>query len=103
MPPWSLPRAEPNAVGYRLDTEHDVALLTFIRRARTLGLHVDGIRRVLAVRDGGTQPCAAVRDLLDAWIAETDAAVADAGTQSLTFSSARWMSGRWPRVRSPGA
>lgn len=43
---------------------------------------MDGIRGVLAVRDGGTPPCAAVRDRLDARIVEIDAAVADAGMRS---------------------
>ncbi|WP_409473639.1 MerR family DNA-binding protein [Streptomyces sp. HC307] len=52
-------------------------LLTFIRRARPLGLHLDDVRTVLAIRDGGTPPCAAVRELLDARIREIDAALDD--------------------------
>lgn len=66
-----LPATERTTAGYRLYTEHDVELLTFIRRARTLGLHLDDIR------DGGTPPCAAVRDLLDTRIAEIDATVTE--------------------------
>jgi len=72
-----LPAAERTSSGYRLYTERDMELLTFIRRARTLGLHLDNIREVLDIRDGGIPPCATVRDLLDARIAEIDTAVAD--------------------------
>jgi MerR family copper efflux transcriptional regulator len=63
--------------GYRLYDRHDVELLTFIRRARTLGLHLGDIGQILAIRSGGTPPCAAVRDLLDDRIANIDATVAD--------------------------
>ncbi|WP_331753103.1 MerR family DNA-binding protein (plasmid) [Streptomyces sp. NBC_00637] len=72
-----LPAAERTRAGYRLYTDHEVELLTFIRRARTLGLHLDGIRVVLANRDGGTPPCATVRDLLDDRIAEIDGIVTE--------------------------
>jgi len=72
-----LPAAERTEAGYRLYDQRDVELLTFIRRARTLGLHVDDIREVLAIRDGGIPPCATVRDLLDERIAEIDATVAE--------------------------
>ncbi|WP_055469055.1 MerR family DNA-binding protein [Streptomyces ardesiacus] len=72
-----LPTAERTEAGYRLYNERDIELLTFIRRARTLGPHLDDIHDVLAVRNGGTPPCATVRDLLDARIAELDATVAE--------------------------
>jgi MerR family copper efflux transcriptional regulator len=42
-----------------------------------LSASLDGIRDVLAIRDGGIAPCATVRDLLDARIAELDATVAE--------------------------
>ena len=70
-----LPAAERTTAGYRLYGERDVELLTFIRRARTLGLHLDDIREVLAIRDGGIPPCASVRDLLDDRITELDTTV----------------------------
>ncbi|MFG2707376.1 MerR family DNA-binding protein [Streptomyces sp. NPDC048386] len=72
-----LPAAERTTVGYRLYTHHDIERLTFIRRARTLGLYLDDIRDVLAICDSGTRPCATVRALLDARIAEIDATVAE--------------------------
>lgn len=50
-----LPAAERTEAGYRLYDQHDIELLTFIRRARALGLHLDDVRDVLAIRNGGTR------------------------------------------------
>jgi MerR family transcriptional regulator, copper efflux regulator len=61
--------------GYRLYDQRDVELLTFIRRARTLGLHLDDIRKVVATRSGGIPPCDAIRDVLDERIADIDTTV----------------------------
>ena len=72
-----LPAPDRSTAGYRLYDPHDVELLAFIRRARTLGLHLDDIRDVLAIRDGGTPPCATVRILLDERIAEIDTTIAE--------------------------
>lgn len=72
-----LPSAERSAAGYRLYGQEVIELLTFIRQARSLGLHLDDIREVLAIRDGGIPPCARVLDLLDNRIAELDATVAE--------------------------
>lgn len=72
-----LAAAERTAAGYRLYDDHDVELLQFVRRARALSLHLDDIGEILAIRAGGTRPCATVRQLLDTRIAEIDAAVAD--------------------------
>ncbi|MDX3526308.1 heavy metal-responsive transcriptional regulator [Streptomyces sp. ID05-39B] len=71
-----LPEAERSQAGYRLYSEDDVELLTFIRRARALGLRLD-VGEVLHIRRGGTPPCDAVRNLLDARIAEIDATITD--------------------------
>lgn len=62
--------------GYRRYRAEDIEALVFIRRARTLGLHLDDIADILAVRDIGTAPCTRVRGLLEDRIAEIDAAVA---------------------------
>ena len=72
-----LPAATRSAAGYRLYTPGDVELLTFIGRARALGLHLDDIRDVLAIHRGGKPPCTRVRGLLDTRVAEIDAAVAE--------------------------
>lgn len=84
-----LPGAQRSASGYRLYDEHDVELLAFIRRARALGLHLEDIAEVIAIREGGTAPCSAVRDLLDARIAEVDAAVADLQALRLSLVQTR--------------
>jgi MerR family transcriptional regulator, copper efflux regulator len=67
--------ADRTPAGYRLYDQRDVELLTFIRRARTIGLHLVDIRKVLDIRNGGSPPCAAVRDMLDERIADIDATV----------------------------
>jgi len=67
--------ADRSPTGYRLYDQHHVEQLTFIRRARTLGLHLDDIRKVLDIHSGGLPPCAAVRDVLDERIADIDATV----------------------------
>lgn len=86
-----LPAAERTTTGYRLYDERDVERLTFIRRARTLGLHLDDVREVLAIRDGGIPPCATVRDLLNDRIAEIDATMTEllALRQTLTDTRQR--------------
>src|ERR1700737_1598317 len=58
--------ADRTIAGYRLYDD----------RARTLGVPLDDIREVLAIRDGGIPPCASVSDLVDNRIAELDATVA---------------------------
>lgn len=72
-----LPDAQRTTAGYRLYTARDLELLTFIRRARTLGLHLDDIREVIDIRAGGIPPCETVRELLDTRIAEIDATIAE--------------------------
>ncbi|WP_409473625.1 MerR family transcriptional regulator [Streptomyces sp. HC307] len=83
-----LPAADRSTAGYRLYTSADVELLTFIR-ARTLGLHLDDVREVLEIHRGGTPPCNAVRDLLDARIAEIDTTVKELLTLRQTLAETR--------------
>lgn len=63
--------------GYRLYCADDVAVLTFIRQARTLGLRLDDIAAILDIRRHGSTPCTAVRTLIDTRIDEIDSAIAD--------------------------
>lgn len=86
-----MPQAERSPTGYRLYTEADVELLTFIRRARSLGLRLEDVREVLEIRRGGTPPCEAVRHLLDDRVAEIDAAVADLLALRQTLAQTREM------------
>ncbi len=72
-----LPEAERTESGYRLFTADDVAVLHFIRQARTLDLTLEEIKDVLDLQRGGEQPCARVTGLLDAHIAGIDRKLAD--------------------------
>lgn len=63
-----VPRAERTSSGYRQYGPEDVARLAFIRKAKLLGLSLDEIADILALRAGGTRPCACVRAHLDAKI-----------------------------------
>lgn len=77
------------AAGYRLYTEADVAVLDFIRQARALGLHLEDIAAILAIRRGGAAPCAAVSALLDTRIAEIDTAITDLRALRASLTRAR--------------
>lgn len=84
-----LPSTQRTASGYRLYDHHDIELLTFIRRARTLGLRLDDIRDVLAIHAGGRPPCATVRALLDDRIAEIDSTIAELRSLRTTLGDIR--------------
>lgn len=72
-----LPEAERTESGYRLFTAGDLAVLHFIRRAKTLDLTLDEIKDVLDLQRCGEQPCARVTAMLDAHLAEIDQKLRD--------------------------
>jgi len=85
-----LAETERTPAGYRrLYTESDVAVLTFIRQARTLGLHLDDIADILAIHRGGAAPCATVNNLIDTRITEIDTAIADLSALRTSLTRAR--------------
>lgn len=63
-----LPPAERTEAGYRLFTVDDIAVLRFIRQAKTLGLTLAEVGDILALQRDGAQPCGRVTQLLDAHI-----------------------------------
>lgn len=63
------PRTE---AGYRLYGAADQDRLRFIRKARAVGLTLDEIGEVLALRREGRRPCEHVLSLLDAKLAAVD-------------------------------
>lgn len=67
------PRRRPS--GYRMYDERARQRLTFVERAKRLGLSLDEIRGVLVLHETGTEPCLHVRSLLDAQIARVDDAL----------------------------
>ena len=60
-----LPEPERTASGYRSYSSTDVERLRFVTLARSLGVGLDDIRQILALRDQGDAPCAFVRGVLD--------------------------------------
>lgn len=72
-----LPPAERTAAGYRTYTDDDIAVLRFIRQAKTLGLSLAEIRDILAIRRDGDPPCRHVTALLDRRLADIDRTVAE--------------------------
>ena len=80
------PRTE---AGYRTYGDDELAVLTFIRQARAVGLRLDEIRRVLDLQRLGEQPCATVLDLLDERLAEIDETIADLQALRHTMAAAR--------------
>lgn len=67
-----LPEPERTPSGYRTYEEVDAERLVFIKAAQRLGLALDEIREVLALRDRGEAPCGYVRGLIRNEIADID-------------------------------
>jgi DNA-binding transcriptional MerR regulator len=67
-----LPEPQRLPSGYRSYAEDDVARLLFIRTAQRLGIALDEIKEILALRDRGRRPCAYVREVLRREVAELD-------------------------------
>ncbi|MGH4017064.1 MAG: MerR family DNA-binding protein [Pseudonocardiaceae bacterium] len=64
--------------GYQLFAPETVELAVFIRRARALGLSLAQIQDIIQARhDGANAPCADVRRLLQARLADLDTTIAN--------------------------
>jgi DNA-binding transcriptional MerR regulator len=72
-----LPRAGRSDSGYRHYDSRDVERLSFIRRAKTLGLSLNEIRDILSRQQKGSPPCGQVLDLIDLKIRAIDQRMAD--------------------------
>ncbi len=69
--------AERTTSGYRVFTDDDVEALTFIRRARSLGLSLDAIAEIMEISQRGIPCCDRTRALLADRLTEIDAAITD--------------------------
>lgn len=58
-----MPERLPNA--YRAYTGEAMAVLRFIHRAKTVGFSLDEVRKILALRRGGSEPCPRVARMID--------------------------------------
>lgn len=84
-----LTPAERSQAGYRLYTDDDIVTLRFIRQAKTLGLSLDEIADILAIRRGGTAPCRHVVALLEQRIRAVDRTLTDLRQLRRTLSDTR--------------
>lgn len=71
-----LPSPERSPAGYRQYGDDAVDRLRFIQGAQRLGLRLEEIRDLLAVRDTGTCPCEPASELLARRLVELDAEMA---------------------------
>ncbi len=60
-----LPEPVRTPSGYREYDDSDIERLRFIKLAQSLGLALDDIREILALRDRGEAPCPYVRDVIE--------------------------------------
>ena len=67
-----LPKAQRSEAGYRLYDETDRQRLTFVRKARAIGLSLDEIQELLDLRGHGKQPCEHLSELATQKIADID-------------------------------
>lgn len=59
-----IPSPQRTDAGYRLYCQEDVERLAFITRAKSLGLSLDEIKDILALKDGRSLTCKAVYERL---------------------------------------
>lgn len=67
-----LPAPRRNAAGYRIYGATERERLRFIAKAKRIGLTLQEIGEVLALRDAGAEPCARVRELIDRKLAAVE-------------------------------
>ncbi len=72
-----LPEPKRTASGYRDYDDSTAELLTFIKTAQRLGITLDAIREIVALRDRGEQPCTYVREVLRREVADIDERIAE--------------------------
>lgn len=71
-----LPKPRRSPSGYRIYGASDGERLGFVLKAKAVGLSLEDIRRILAVRDGGDAPCSHVRSLIREKLDEVEAKIA---------------------------
>jgi MerR family transcriptional regulator, Zn(II)-responsive regulator of zntA len=70
-----IPSPQRTEAGYRLFSEEDVERLRFIARTKTLGLTLDEIKELLALREGQALTCQAVYERLAAKLVQIESQV----------------------------
>ncbi|GAA4858444.1 heavy metal-responsive transcriptional regulator [Saccharopolyspora cebuensis] len=72
-----LPPVQRTSAGYRVYHQADVDRLSFIKAAQRLGMRLDQIAEVLALREADQQPCGYVRSVLHQHVTEIDDRIAE--------------------------
>lgn len=87
-----LPPAARADNGYRIYASDTIDVLRFVKQAQGLGLTLEEIREIVAIRRGGRPPCAHVQALLRRKAGELDAKLRDllALRRRIRLSLARW-------------
>lgn len=67
-----LPEPERTASGYRVYDESDVDRITFVKAAQRLGITLDEVREIVALRERDQPPCRYVREILVREVAGID-------------------------------
>jgi DNA-binding transcriptional MerR regulator len=67
-----IPPARRTAAGYRDYDDVDVSRLSFIKTAQRLGLSLEEISEILALRERGDAPCAYVREAISQQLRSID-------------------------------
>ncbi|MFN8673818.1 MAG: MerR family transcriptional regulator [Candidatus Sericytochromatia bacterium] len=60
-----IPKAKRNKSNYRVYTTHDVNRIAFVKKARALGISIEDIKKIIAIREGGELPCCTVISILE--------------------------------------
>lgn len=84
-----IPEATRTEAGYRLFSDTDLAKLSFIRHAKTLGLTLNEIREIIQVQHTGISPCSKVIHAIDAHLIEIDRTLADLHRLRRTLAEAK--------------
>ena len=84
-----LEPAERTSAGYRTYGPNDLAVLRFIRQAKSVGLRLGEVGRIIDLQRSGRQPCAMVIGLLDGRLADVDHKLADLEALRRTLLDAR--------------
>lgn len=72
-----LPPPDRTESGYRVYSADAVQRLSFIVKAKRLGLSLREIREILGIRDGGQAPCVHLQYLLQRKVGEVDRRIAE--------------------------
>ena len=83
-----LTKAARSESGYRLYTQDAASRLEFILKAKTLGLTLEEIRRILSLYDEGVVPCEHTRDFVRRKVREADEKIAALQALKKTLSKA---------------